>query len=313
MKQFIKCLLIFVTALQMGYAQVKTNLELLDIFNMEYVSDPQISPDGNQVVYVRNFKDVMTDSNLSNLWIVNYDGSRNRPLTTGNQNDHSPVWSHDGEKIVFKSNKEDDKTKLYLMWMDTKEIAPLTNTTMSPGSVSWSNDDKFLAFNMFVPAEKQSPIKMPSKPEGAKWNAPPIYIDNMKYRGDGQGYIKPGNMQLFTLSVDGGTPRQLTNTTFDHGAPVWSKTNTHLLFSANFHKDEEFLPADSEVYELALNNGNVKALTKRNGSDNQPAVSPDGSMIAYTGFDDALQGYQLSRLYVMNADGHQLTINFEGI
>lgn len=303
MKQFIKCLLIFVTALQMGYAQVKTNLELLDIFNMEYVSDPQISPDGNQVVYVRNFKDVMTDSNLSNLWIVNYDGSRNRPLTTGNQNDHSPVWSHDGEKIVFKSNKEDDKTKLYLMWMDTKEIAPLTNTTMSPGSVSWSNDDKFLAFNMFVPAEKQSPIKMPSKPEGAKWNAPPIYIDNMKYRGDGQGYIKPGNMQLFTLSVDGGTPRQLTNTTFDHGAPVWSKTNTHLLFSANFHKDEEFLPADSEVYELALNNGNVKALTKRNGSDNQPAVSPDGSMIAYTGFDDALQGYQLSRLYVMNADG----------
>jgi len=303
MKQFIKCLLIFVAVFQMGYAQVKTNLELLDIFNMEYVSDPQISPDGNQVVYVRNFKDVMTDSNLSNLWIVNYDGTRNRPLTTGNQNDHSPIWSHDGEKIVFKSNKEDDKTKLYLMWMDTKEIAPLTNTTMSPGSVSWSNDDKFLAFNMFVPAEKKSPIKMPSKPEGAKWNAPPIYIDNMKYRGDGQGYIKPGNMQLFTLSVDGGTPRQLTNTEFDHGAPVWSKTNTHLYFSANFHKDEEFLPADSEIYELALSNGIVKALTKRNGPDNQPAVSPDGSRIAYTGFDDALQGYQLSRLYVMNADG----------
>ena len=84
--------------------QVKSNLELIDIFNMEYVSDPQISPDGNKIIYVRNFKDVMTDKNLSNLWIVNFDGTKNRPLTTGNQNDFYPRWSHDGKKIIFKSN-----------------------------------------------------------------------------------------------------------------------------------------------------------------------------------------------------------------
>ena len=109
-------------------SQQKSNLELLDIFSMEYVSDPQISPDGTRIIYVRNFKDVMSDRNLSNLWIVNYDGSNNRPLTTGNQNDSYPRWSHKGDRIIFKSNKEDDKMKLYLMWMDTRETVPLTNS-----------------------------------------------------------------------------------------------------------------------------------------------------------------------------------------
>ena len=132
-------------------AQTKTNLELTDIFDYEFVSDPQISPDGSKIIYVRNFKDIMTDKNLSNLWIVNFDGSQNRPLTTGNHNDYYPRWSHDGKKIIFKSNMADDKMKLYLMWLDTKETAPLTNTPKAPGAVSWSHDDRYLAFTMFVP------------------------------------------------------------------------------------------------------------------------------------------------------------------
>ena len=99
-------------------AQEKTELQLIDIFDYEYVSDPQISPDGKKIVYVRNFKDIMTDKNLSNLWIVNSDGSQNRPLTTGNQNDMSPKWSPDGKKLVFRSNMQDDKTKLFIMWLD---------------------------------------------------------------------------------------------------------------------------------------------------------------------------------------------------
>lgn len=64
-----------------------------DVFGIEYASDPQISPDGSQVVYVRNFMDIMTDRQRSNLWIVNIDGSHHRALTTGNRNDASPRWS----------------------------------------------------------------------------------------------------------------------------------------------------------------------------------------------------------------------------
>ncbi|MEZ4808867.1 MAG: hypothetical protein R2819_00790 [Allomuricauda sp.] len=164
MKKLLCNLILLVTLIPMGYGQVQSNLELLDIFNMEFVSDPQISPDGSKIIYVRNFTDVMTDRNLSNLWIVNFDGSNNRPLTTGNHNDFNPRWSHDGSKIIFKSNMADDKMKLYLMWLDTKETMALTNTPQAPGQVSWSHDDRHLAFTMFIPKENPSPIvKLPSQ------------------------------------------------------------------------------------------------------------------------------------------------------
>lgn len=303
MKKIIATLLLFVAINSLGFGQVQSNLELLDIFNMEYVSDPQISPDGSKIIYVRNFKDIMTDRNLSNLWIIDFDGSNNRPLTTGNHNDFAPKWSHDGKKIVFKSNMADDKMKLYLMWLDTKETMALTNTPQSPGQVSWSYDDSYVAFNMFVPEANQSIIKMPAKPEGAKWNAPPKYIDKMNYRGDGAGYYKGGNSQLFTLPISGGTPKQLTFSEFDHGGPIWSKDNSKLYFSANFHKDEEMEPADSEIYSIKIDNGEITPLTDRYGPDGNPVLSPDGTKIAYLGYDDRLQGYHVTRLYVMNSDG----------
>ncbi|UWX53779.1 DPP IV N-terminal domain-containing protein [Maribacter litopenaei] len=160
-----------------------------------------------------------------------------------------------------------------------------------------------MAFNMFVPGKDESLIKMPAKPEGAKWNTPPTYIDKMNYRGDGQGYLKAGNDQLFTLSINGGTPKQLTTAEFDHGAPVWSNDGKSLYFSANFHPEEDFEPANSEVYKLDLSNNSVTPLTSRFGPDGSPALSPDGKKIAYTGYDDTFQGYQVEELYVMNADG----------
>ena len=135
--------------------------------------------------------------------------------------------------------------KLYLMWMDTRETVPLTNSKETPAGVSWSNDDRYLAFTMFVPQKNESLIQMPEQPEGAEWNSPPTYIDKMNYRGDGAGYFKGGNMQLFTLSAKGGTPRQITSTEFDHGTPTWSKNNDLLYFAANFHTDEEHEPLDS--------------------------------------------------------------------
>ncbi len=301
MKKIIHPFLLLATI--MAFGQEPTNLEPIDIFDMEYVSDPQISPDGSKIVYVRNSKDVMTDRNLSNLWIVDFDGSNNRPLTTGNHNSVSPRWSHDGKKLVYRSNSADSKTKLYMMWMDTKEVVPLTNTPRGPSQVSWSHDDRHLALTMFVPKNHESIVKLPQKPEGAKWNKPPTYIDDMTYRADGAGYLESGYSQIFVLSTDGGTPRQLTFSDNDHGGPVWSKDNRSLYFSANLHENNEFEPANSEIYKIDLKSGKIDTLTNRFGPDGGLALSPDGTKIAYTGFDDSFQGYQVTKLYVMNADG----------
>ena len=87
-------------------AQLSKKFEPIDIFDIEYVSSPQISPKGDKILFLRNFKDIMTDKNLSNLWVVNFDGSDMMPITTGNHNASSPKWSNSGKMFTFKSNKE---------------------------------------------------------------------------------------------------------------------------------------------------------------------------------------------------------------
>ncbi|MBU2527201.1 MAG: S9 family peptidase [Bacteroidetes bacterium] len=287
-----------------SYSQVQTPLQLTDLFDLEHVTDPQISPDGSKIAYIRNFKDIMTDRDYSNLWIVNSDGTQNRPLTQGNQRDFAPRWSYDGKKIAFLSNGQDEKVKLFVYYLDTETAVALTHSANPPGAVAWSTDDTQLAFTRFVAASKKSLLNIPSKPEGAQWNAPPIFINDMNYRGDGAGYLKPGNRQIFTLGLDGGTAKQWTFTAHNHGNPVWGKDDDNsLIFSANLHDNHEIASRNSEIYQLRLTDGSIKALTNRFGPDGDPVLSPDGKQIAFTGFDDTFQGYQVTNLYVMNADG----------
>lgn len=290
-----------VTLILIGISGFTQKLELLDIYELEFVSDPQISPDGNKILYVRNFKDVMTDKNLSNIWIINFDGSENRPVTTGSQADNSPRWVSDNH-IIYKSNKS-GSSQVYQLWLDSRAEQQLTKDRYSATNIAISPDRRSLAFTRFVEQRKEQFIKMPAKPEGAKWNDPPVYIDELNYRGDGQGYLKSGSRQLFILSLDGGTAMQVTDGDQDYGAPVWTPDGKSLVFSANLKEDSDYDPRNSEVYTLNLGTGVVTALTSRQGPDFSPRVSPDGRKIAYLGFDDRFQGYQQTQLYVMNIDG----------
>ena len=298
-------LLTFSLLAHFGFAQnngIPTiqKMESLDIFQLEYVSDPQISPDGQHIIYARNFKDIMSDRNLSNLWITKFDGSDSHPLTTGNQSDRSPRWSPDGQKLLYISNKS-GSSQMYLRWLDNGAEAKLTNLQTSPGNITWSPDGKWMAFTGFVSESPSSLVQMPKAPKGAKWAKPAKYIDEMNYRRDGGGYTKPGYQQIFVLSIDGGTPRQITSG--KHGGLrgfSWTKDSKSLIFSSNRNKDYEFQTNNSEVYKISINSRDPQQLTNRKGPDNSPRVSPDGKSIAYVGLDDKLQGFQITKLYVMN-------------
>src|SRR5215471_20326634 len=104
--------------------QASNRLQPMDLFNLQAVSDAQISPDGTKIAYVRRFGDVTTDKYYSNLWMVSFDGSDNRPLTTGNHNDASPRWSPDGGRLIYTSD-QDGKSQIYMRWMDTGQTAKI--------------------------------------------------------------------------------------------------------------------------------------------------------------------------------------------
>ena len=157
---------------------------------------------------------------------------------------------------------------------------------------------------MRVPKPPGVFAKPPPKPDGAEWAEPPRVIEKLIYRADGAGFLEDGFTHLFVLPAEGGTPRQVTSGDFNHSArPAWTADSASLVFSANRNPEWEYEPRNSEVYKVSLADGEISALTDRVGPDAAPAVSPDGGRIAYLGFDDRYQGYQIARLYVMNGDG----------
>ena len=121
----------------------------------------------------------------------------------------------------------------------------------SIGNVTWSDDDRYLLFTSFVEKTDNKLIQMPKKPKGAKWNEPPIEIDDMVYRYDGGGFRRSGSTQIFVLSSEGGTPRQLTELNNNIRSIEWMN-NDKVLFSANLSENSDFEPNNSDIYTLDI-------------------------------------------------------------
>ncbi|MFM2041838.1 MAG: hypothetical protein RLY86_414 [Pseudomonadota bacterium] len=272
----------------------------MDVFEVEYAADPQISPDGKRIVYARMSMDIMTDKAVPGLWLVDADGANHRPLLDGPVAASQPRWSPTGDRIAYVAAAA-GQSQIHVRWMDTGQTALVTRTTESPGALAWSPDGKWIAFTMLVPEGPAPLAKPPAMPDGAEWAKGVTVIDDMIYRRDGQGYVEQGHVHLFVVPADGGTPRQLTRGDFNHsGTPVWTPDGGAVIIIANRNADWQTDPVDSDLWEVALADGAMRALTSRDGPDASPAISPDGRWIAYTGFDDRKMGYQNAGLYLLD-------------
>ena len=274
-----------------------------DIFNLEYVSEVQVSPNGKYVAYVRRSNDIMSDSSRANVWLASVDGKSHRLLLPSKKSYYSIRWSPDGSRLAYLSNEE-GKPQLYVRWMDTGQTALVTNVTSNPSNITWSPDGKHIAFTMSVDAkEKPLDIKMPKKPDGAKWSPSFQYITKARYQADGRGILEPAYTHIFIVPADGGTARQLTSGNYHHnGRLSFSPDSDKIYFSANRSDNWEYEPVEGDIFSVDMM-GNIAQLTNDKGLESSPVVSPDGKHIAYARRDDEKVMYKNSYLYVMKSDG----------
>ena len=293
------------------YAEDDKVLKPIDIFEMESVSDPQMSPDGSKILYVRSGSDIMTDKRFSNIWMINYDGSDHRPITSGKNGNSHPRWSPDGKQIIYVSS-ESGSSQIYKRWMDTGETTVLTNVQTSPHGISWSPDGKSIAYFGTVTTGADFSVDLPSPPEGAEWAKPAKVIDRLVYRFDGVGYLK-GYKHLFVIPSEGGTARQLTSgrfnfATYRGGQTVWSTDSKHIYVPTNLDEDWEAEGPwnQSDIFQISINSGKMKKLTDIDGPENNPMPSPDGKYLAYTGYKSKKMATQIDKIYLMDLKNNKI-------
>ena len=282
------------------------SLALKDVFNLEYAANPVVTPDGKHVVYERRSMDIMTDSMRRNLWSVALDGSSHLPILSDSKNHFNALFSPNGDKMAYLSSKE-GKVQIYLKDLASSSTTRVTDVAMSPSSMSFSPDGKYLAFAMFTPTKAKPLFTLGDKPKGAKWAENPQYIDQTNFQRDGSGMKRPGNMQIYVVPTIGGTPRQVTSGAHDHaGSIAWSKSGQQLIISANTRDEAKFDMLNSDLFSIDINTSKVTKLTDMTGPERSPQISPNGKQIAFVGNEDNGKSNQLSQLYVMNTDGSDI-------
>ena len=277
--------------------------------DLESVAAPQISPDGQRIVYTRIWIDQMKDRGASMLWLMEADGSRPRQLLEGGD----ARWSPDGTRIAYLA-EADGKQQLWVRYMDAEGLrVQVTRGSDAPEKFRWSPDGRQLAFTMFVAEPPSWSVTLPSAPEGAKWTAPPRLVDRYHYRGDRIGYFESGHTQLFVVPADGGTPRQVTRGNFDIGAKFdgqpegagmdWLADGRTIVFDGDDDVDADRHYMVSNIYAADVATGAVRRITTTPGFWHAPTVSPDGKWIAYTGFATTTNSYRAEELWVIRPDG----------
>ena len=300
------------------------SITIEDLYAIQFLSRPRISPDGRRVAFVVTTIDEGKHEYRSSIWVAPTDGGEATRFTGGTANAHSPCWSPDGRWLAFVTDREDELTskdakeqkkqgkgQIWLMPSDGGEAHQLTFMPHGASNPTWSPDSKRMVFSAAVgPLDDET--------EDGKILPKVRVIDRLLYRLDGVGFIYERRQHLFLIDVGGGEPKQLTDGDWDDKDPTWSPDGTHIAFASSRAEDRWQLPCP-DIYALSIENGHageLRCLTDGTRSCFSPSWSPDGKTIAFLAKPKLRSGNH-SEVFIIDALPPQaeprcLTGEFEG-
>ncbi|MBV9973204.1 MAG: S9 family peptidase [Candidatus Eremiobacteraeota bacterium] len=224
-----------------------------DLFKMSFVSDPEISPDGKQVVFVVSRMNGPENRYDTNLWIVATAGGSARELTTGGR-DSSPAWSPDSERLAFVRSAKKARPQIYVYDFRTKRIRRLTNLKGGAQGPLFSNHGGLIAFSansVDPPMAAQIDFRAAGfQPKKNQRHSDVGVINTMHFQANGAGEIYRYHRHIWIMNADGSRQRALTSGPWNEGNYAFSPDDRALAFDS-LQRDAPTL-GESDIYTIPV-------------------------------------------------------------
>ena len=297
-KRYLQLSLFFLLlfTVQNLFAQER-GLQPEDYYSFKFISSPQISPDGSNIIFVKSEVSEDKRSRNSSIWLVkNEEGAVPRKFTSGT-NDRSPKWSPDGKQIAFIANR-DDETKIWVIPKDGGEAKPLFESEHNISGFDWSPNGNRLLLTMSKESEE---LKVESK-------ADIRVINTSLYKANGIGILPPRRTHLWVYNIEDEHLQPLTwSTEWNAGSASFSPDGNRVLFAANMDGDEYEGGYNQDLFIVPADSGEVQKLTSTSARSASPVWSNDGTMIA---FSQTEERYQPAFIYSLDTEnGEKINLN----